>query len=82
MLPRLRFRVNAKVSVTLAGPLAQRFVRRGENESGPRYVRHHHARALRLEGFCVLEDIGDGLRHGRRQFDAVLGLVVADLQAE
>jgi hypothetical protein len=33
------------------------------DESGPRYVSHYDARALRPEGFCVLERIGDGLRH-------------------
>lgn len=29
------------------------------NESGPRYVRRYHARALHQEGFCVLEGVGD-----------------------
>ena len=28
----------------------------------------YHARALRQEGFCVLEGIGDGLRYGRGEF--------------
>jgi hypothetical protein len=52
------------------------------NESGPRYVSHYHVRALRQEGFCILEGICDGLRHGRGEFDAPLSFVVGDLQVE
>ncbi len=46
------------------------------DESGPRYVCHYHAEALRLEGFRVLEGIRDGLRDGCREFDTTLGFVV------
>ena len=35
-----------------------------------------------MEGFRVLEGIRDGLRHGCRQFNAALGLVVGNLQVE
>jgi hypothetical protein len=47
------------------------------DESGPRYVRRYDAGALRLEGFCVLEGIGDGFGYGRCEFNSPLGLVVS-----